>query len=295
MPELRQLCGAMGIEYSLLAPCRQSTHTASRHTGAARTSRPALGVSVGQLAGSSLEHVHDGPAISAMALRASPAQQQPGKAAAGNGSSGGDGQPTGGGRKPTPSSSKPPGGAMNYFAALAGTADADSQLEEIAAEEDKRRQASAASSSNGGAANGRRRGSPEGEGGGLKQPLVWIDLGALAAAGGVCWQRPSWEQAQKHRAMPGAALLSRPRRWPCPLPFCRDDGAGCGDRPDPADSRHLHRRAALAARLPLPGRLLSAACSWPSPTRRSPAALLASVQPSLLQTARWSSGWRGQS
>ncbi|PRW56532.1 mitochondrial [Chlorella sorokiniana] len=74
------------------------------------------------------------------------------------------------------SGGKPAGGnggqkVMNYFAALAGTADADSQLEEIAAEEDRRRQASSSSSGGGGAANGKKSAV-----GGLQQPLVWIDL-----------------------------------------------------------------------------------------------------------------------
>lgn len=86
-------------------------------------------------------------------------QEQPGGGSA-------DGKPAGGngGQK-----------VMNYFAALAGTADAESQLEEIAAEEDRRRQASTSSGGGGGgsrAANGKKAG------GGLQQPLVWIDLGA---------------------------------------------------------------------------------------------------------------------
>lgn len=85
-------------------------------------------------------------------------------------------------RQPQPAGSgcggsKPAGGnagqkVMNYFAALAGTADADSQLEEIAAEEDRRRQASSSSGS-GGPSNGKKASA----GGGLQQPLVWIDLG----------------------------------------------------------------------------------------------------------------------
>ena len=97
-------------------------------------------------------------------------QQKPASGGGGSGGSGGSGggKPAGG----------PPAGPpkMNYFAALAGTADAESQLEEIAAEEDRRRQASSSGSSG---ANGRKAGGGEGEGGGgLKQPLVWIDLGA---------------------------------------------------------------------------------------------------------------------
>lgn len=90
-------------------------------------------------------------------------------------------------QKPPPSGkcsgSKPPGGdgsgkpagQMNYFAALAGIADADALKDEIAVEEEQRR---AASSSNGAAAaaNGRRSRNVDGEGGGMKQPLIWIDL-----------------------------------------------------------------------------------------------------------------------
>ena len=67
---------------------------------------------------------------------------------------------------------------MNYFAALAGT-DPDAQLDEIAVDEERRRQATAAASSgsNGTAAAGTANGKEGWNGGGLKQPLVWIDLG----------------------------------------------------------------------------------------------------------------------
>jgi hypothetical protein len=76
---------------------------------------------------------------------------------------------------------------MNYFAALSGT-DADALKEEIAGQQEERRQAAAAASSrsNGGAANGQQRGGSNRDGGtgesGMKQPLVWIDLGEAPAA-----------------------------------------------------------------------------------------------------------------
>lgn len=59
---------------------------------------------------------------------------------------------------------------MNYFAALTSK-DADSLDEELADAEDRRRQAAGSAS-----ANGRRSSGGGGAAGGMKHPLVWIDL-----------------------------------------------------------------------------------------------------------------------
>jgi hypothetical protein len=68
------------------------------------------------------------------------------------------------------------GSGMNYFAALSGALDADALQEELFAEEEQRRQSGAASNGVAHAADDGRSRHGDAEGGGLKQPLVWIDL-----------------------------------------------------------------------------------------------------------------------